>query len=464
MVSLSLRSIGIHFFQAASVFFLARFLVPEDYGVFAVLNGWIGTLVFLTDIGMGGALTHAKREPSKKELESYIGMRLLLAIFWYCLLWALAPSIIGYYKLDPVAVRAVRVLACILPLSVISSVPRLLFQRNLNFTKTAQVDLLSSAALYFCQILFAYLGYSYWCFILAALIRATTDIAVSYAFARSFHLPKLHWHELKTSLAFGIPFQLQSIIPVSRAIVIPLILVIYLGMEEIGLIFWVVGLVSMPRIIAINYNQIIFPSVSRLRGDVKNTERLISRGTELMALIMSYSFGLGAACGTSLVTVLFPDRWASSKLVIPYAALAIGLSTYQFFTSSMLNAVGQPIRKVWLEVLSLPLELGGVALLVPYLGIRGYFVALSLANAAVLGLSLFWIRHWLTSYSIIRLIGLSVTALVSFFISHELGWAESLVFSFTLFTLAYLGIILVFDKRTVADILTLPNRVLELRS
>ena len=130
----------------------------------------------------------------------------------------------------------------------------------------------------------------------------------------------------------------------------------------------------------------------------------------------------------------------------------------------MLNAVGQPIRKVWLEVLSLPLELGGVALLVPYLGIRGYFVALSLANAAVLGLSLFWIRHWLTSYSIIRLIGLSVTALVSFFISHASGWADSLAFSFTLFTLAYLGIIFVFDKRTVADILTLPNRVLEPRS
>ena len=464
MVSLSLRSIGIHAFQALSVFFLARFLVPADYGVFGVLNGWVGTLTFLTDIGMGGALTQARNEPSKPELDSYIGMRLILGALWFCVLWTLAPWIVGHYDLDPPAITAVRVLACLLPASVVSSVPRLLLQRHLKFSRIAQIDLLSSGALYIIQILLAYLGYSYWCFILAALVRAAVDVTLSYAFSPTFHVPRLHWRPIQRSLSFGIPFQLQSIVPVSRAIVLPLILAISLSMEEIGLIFWVVGLVSIPRIIAINYNQIIFPSVSRLKGDPDNTERLISRGTELMALLMSYCFGLGAACATPLVTLLFPDRWDDSKFLVPYAALAIGLSTYQFFTSSMLNAIGQPIKKVWLEILSLTLELGAVAILVAYLGPLGYFVALSLAHAAVLGLTIIWIRHWLTPYAILRLIGLSVTAFVSFVINHESGWSQSLLLSFTLFTLVYLGIVYLFDRRTMADILTLPQRVMELKS
>ena len=80
---------------------------------------------------------------------------------------------------------------------------------------------------------------------------------VCYSLSPRLYVPRLHWAAIRSSLSFGIPFQLQSIIPVSQAIVIPLILVIHLSMDDIGLIFWVVGLVSIPRIIAINYNQII---------------------------------------------------------------------------------------------------------------------------------------------------------------------------------------------------------------
>ena len=69
------RSFFVYILRFFSVLLLSRWLLKEDFGLFAVLNGWIwGISLFLPDLALEVALINKKGEPNLKEWQTFFGI------------------------------------------------------------------------------------------------------------------------------------------------------------------------------------------------------------------------------------------------------------------------------------------------------------------------------------------------------------------------------------------------------
>jgi len=455
MMSLSLKTLIITFLQIASVFILARFLNPQDYGIFGILNGWIGVALFFTDIGIGGALIRQKEDPTYSQLQTYIGTQLALACSIAFLFWVFATPLCDYYHLKSEEVKMIRVLSLILPISVLSSIPKMFLQRRLKFGSLAKLEIAEALIVYLTQINLAILGWGVWSLIVGGLLRATVSTCVVYWFYKEIHLPKITWVDLQKFLPFGIPFQFNSMLPVLRGIVMPAILSHFFGVDAIGLIFWAMGLTSMPLEFASNYNTVAFSSLSRLQNDREGMRHFATRGIEIMLILFGFIFGLGATCGAAIITLFFNAKWTEAKPLIPLAAIAVSLIATRHLSTSILNANGKPLVRLWIEGFAVLIEIPLLFFFLSRFAMAGFFYSAIITSSITLLITIVNVKSFLENRVVLRFIAVTTASCLSFFIVYFFHCQNNLIYSFGLFVFIFTSVAFVLDSSSKRDVLIL---------
>ncbi len=97
LFALSTRSIILYALQIFSRIVLAKNLLAQDFGVFGILQGWIGSLMFLTDIGLGDVLSRKSGKISDRDFSSYFFIRITLSIFASVIFILIYPMLQEHY-------------------------------------------------------------------------------------------------------------------------------------------------------------------------------------------------------------------------------------------------------------------------------------------------------------------------------------------------------------------------------
>jgi O-antigen/teichoic acid export membrane protein len=436
-LAMSVRSILIFGLQSASVLVLAQFLNPNDYGLFGILNGWVGTLMFFTDIGVGGALVHQQSEPTDDENRSYLGLRIILAGTLGLLLWSAAPFILDYYRIE--RMDSFRWIAILLPLGVLSSVQKVQLQRQFMFAKSAGIEFFGAVAGYSVQILSASLGLGAWSMIFGSGSRSAADTVVSAWITKKITRPSFKMESIRRHLNYGIFFQMNSMVPVTRGILLPMVAGSFLSVDQLGYVFWIAGLVGIPVVFANNYNNVFFPVLARLRDNESEARAVISNSVAPMLLGLTFVFGLGATVSGALVPALFNSKWYDAIPFIPWEAVATGLIAIRFLGNACLLALGRPQVRVGIETATLALEVPAIFVIGHYFQFHGYYYGLVFAQLVSLALTVWYCRRWLAFKVYRRFFATATGAVAGYFVSHAITkeyWAQGLVFSVCFFVIS----------------------------
>lgn len=394
MSSRSLVTFGL---QTASVLVLARFLEPGSYGLFGILYGWVASLSFLTDVGVGGSLVHRIDAPTRRELQAFFGLRLLLALGTALVLWLLAPAILAYYGVPEH--DEFRWIALLLPVSVLSAAPRTTLARRFSFREIARVDLYAAVAAYGAQIAAAIAGFGAWALVIGVAARGLADTAISNFYSikqEKFVIwPRLGFGALRAHLNYGMLYQLNAVVTASRAIVIPLVAKAFLGIEQLGLIFWLAGLTNIPFIFASTFNGSFFPVLSRLRERPAEARAAASGALPKVLLGFSFIFGLGAAVGPHLIPLIFSAKWHAAGGFVQLEALATGLATVRFLGNTILTAMGRPGLRAGIELATIAFTAAAMYFFGRHFGMSGYYYGFIAAEAAALCATGWASRGWL---------------------------------------------------------------------
>lgn len=372
--SLTLRSIIVNVLQVISSLILANFLAPKDYGIFGIFSGWIGTLAFFTDFGVGQTLVLQKEELKLNQVSTYLGIRLVLSLAMVVLFALAFPFILNYYDIQFQNSYWITLYGLVLIFDVLSSIPRLYFHKELEFSKIAKLDLFASIVLYTIQISLAILGFGFWIFFIAALSRSIFSLFFSYILLKKkFILPKISLEVFKGKYWFSLKYHLNGLIPVSKSIFLPLVMAINISVEELGLIFWLTNMVSLPKQIFYNYNHVIFASMSKiahLSDDYKKVATQISSAAVFFVFVV---FSLGAYLGPILIQTLFNEKFHPASDYIHLCSLAIGLATLEYIHIPILSSTGKPGLINRSQVASVFLDLSFTFVFSYYFGLKGYF-------------------------------------------------------------------------------------------
>ena len=457
--ALMLRSLVINALKAASIIVLSRLLSPEDYGKFGIVSSWIGFAYYFCDVGISGALVYQKENPKKEQYQICFFVQMFLSLSLFVLMYIFAPSLSKFHKFDESDIWMIRVLALAIPIYGLKGISKVKLEREINFKIIAKIDLIENMFLYLSQISFAFLGFKVWSFIWANLIRAISSSLFTISYTRLIVSPKFVLSEFKKLLKFGFHFQLNATLPALRGLLIPLILSPLIHIDIVGVVAWTYSLASIPTILAVNYNQVLFPSLSRLNEDLDEYKRFATRAMEMAILWFGLIYGYFLVAGGPAINLFFPDKWDFSIVLFPLAIIFHALTNLRYLCASMFNSIGKPDKRFNIEIITMIFEFIFCYILTKNFGAKGYFGGLIIVAISSLIYSYITLRKILRLVMFWRLISVS---LISVFLFYSLEIiSDNFILRSLLFFIIFPLILVVIDKNAMIDFKWIWNKFVE---
>lgn len=146
--------------QLAVTMALARLLSPSDFGLMAMVLVSTTFAALLVEGGLGSALVQKQAANADDETGVFLvnlGMGLSLAL----LLWLLAPPIARFFQ-QPGLAPLLQLLAWLLPLGALATVPNALLSKRLDFRRRAGAELFASVGSALLALWLAWRGTGVW--------------------------------------------------------------------------------------------------------------------------------------------------------------------------------------------------------------------------------------------------------------------------------------------------------------
>lgn len=293
---------------------LARILVPEDFGIIALIMIFIAILNVFVDSGLSTALIQ-KIDIDDLDYSTVFYFNLFVCILLYIVIFLTAPFIAKFYN-NIKLISIIRVLALSLLISGVKTIQQAYVSKNMIFRIFFYATLSGTVAGGLLGIMAALNGFGVWALVIQSIAKSLIDTIVLWF--------KVDWHprwlfsqkRLKNLFSYSWKLLVSALIDTGYNSLRQLIIgKVY---SPADLAFYNKG-DQMPDLIVININSsidsVLFPAMSSVQNNrerVKNiTRRAIRTSTYIMMPLM---IGL-AMCAKPLIQLLLTDKWLPS---VPY--------------------------------------------------------------------------------------------------------------------------------------------------
>jgi len=335
-----------------STMILAALLTPADFGLVAISTFVIALATILSEFGMGRAVI--QRQADIDEFAS-VGMwlNLLLSLGIYIILWIAAPWISDLYKSYRVT-NIIRVAALSLPLMAVTTIPKGLLRRNMQFKRLFWANSSFLIVQATASVILAFLGAGPWAIIWGQLIGMLISSLVVWGTVQ--WRPKLI---LKHSIVYPLlgfslwvlltNFQNWLILYADNAIA-----GIYMGLYSLGVYSLGFNIATLiPTFFIASLSDVAYPAFCKLQSD--NTRigiKLISLQRLTGVILFPIAFGI-AAIASPTVELLYGNTWRGLSTVISILVIMPGLSALWYLNDSAYTSLGKPAIYTKLSTFSL---------------------------------------------------------------------------------------------------------------
>ncbi|HET7563860.1 MAG TPA: oligosaccharide flippase family protein [Gemmatimonadaceae bacterium] len=319
---------------------LARLLVPDDFGLFAVALVPLDVLLSVSNLGMIPALV--QRDASDdRTYDTAWTLGLLRAVAISASLLIAAPLLAALFA-EPRATGVLRLLALQPLISASASIKVADLERRLEFRPLTMIEVPATAAGAIASIVLAPL-LGVFALVAGVLVGSTVRSALSYILAP--HRPRL---VLDIALArslfrFGRWVFLTGLVAVGGDAVLRAVISRRLGAAELGLYFLASHLAALPNdVVSELMVSVAFPVHARVQADLRRVGRVFRATVTAMATVLCPVYALLIVLAPSVVQYLLGPRWAGAESVLPLLALAGILGISYDATAPMLEGRGEP--------------------------------------------------------------------------------------------------------------------------
>ena len=148
---------------------LARLLLPEQYGVIALITIFIALAEVLVDGGLNMALIQ-KKDADNTDFSTVFFFSLVLSVLLYAILYFVAPFIAEFYHTEEL-IPVIRVLSLSLFFYALNSIQRAYVSRQMMFRKMFICNLLAVIISGVIGIFMAYRGCGVWALVAQSLLN-----------------------------------------------------------------------------------------------------------------------------------------------------------------------------------------------------------------------------------------------------------------------------------------------------
>lgn len=334
---------------------LSRILMPEEYGVIAILLIFIYLANVIIDGGLNTALIQ-KKNTDNIDFSTILYVSLILATILYLILFFLSPIIANFYE-NSRLVLLLRVLSINLFFNSFNAVQRAYVSKNMMFSKLFYSSFGAVILSGVCGIILAYKGCGAWSLVGQQLVSQIVTCLIMwytikwrpiavFSFERFKGLFNYGWKIFVTNFVIAIYENIRG-------------LIIGKMYSPISLAYFERGK-SLPSLFMDNINvsirTVLFPALSSEQDNKLRIKQMMRRSMNLNCYI-TFPLLIGLfVVADSFVAVLLTEKWMSAVPFIRIFCIALMLLPLQNSNIEAIKALGYSGIILKLELIKKILE------------------------------------------------------------------------------------------------------------
>lgn len=335
---------------------LARILMPEQYGLVAMLSIVMVVCRVFIDCGFGTALVQ-KKESDALDFNTVLYSSTLIGIVLYIVSFFCAPLCARFFNESQLTV-IMRVYTLSFIWSGYNSVLLAYISKQMLFKKMFKRSLISNTISGIVGIVAACMGGGVWALVIQSLVCSVLGIVILQLTID--WKPKLQysWSRAKTLLSFSSKIMLASFIGTSFNELKGLLVGKMYSAADLAL-FNKGG--NFPNLIADNINNslgtVLFPAMSIHNDDRNRIRDMTSRAIRLGSYVQFFFLTILIVISEPLIRVLLTEKWIACVPFMRMVCLQRMLEILSAANLQALKAVGEGNSIVKLEILKKPVFL-----------------------------------------------------------------------------------------------------------
>lgn len=331
---------------------LARLLSPEDYGLIGITTIFVSISRVFIDGGFSDALIR-KLEPSKEDYSSVFIFNFSLAVFFYIILYWVAPVIANFFNENRL-ILIIRVVGLGLIISATSTIQTVILRKRLDFKLQAIIGFISTFISGSVSVIMACSGYGVWSLVFSGIISSTMASILLWGLNK--WRPQLFFsiRIIKEHFTFGSKIMLGSFINVIYDNMYYVLIGRLFKPMDLGYYTKADGFQKLPSsTIDIIVRQVTYPLLANIQNEpdrLKNTYKSIIQVTSSLVFILL--FGLAAVAKPFILT-LIGEKWLLS---VPYLQLLCFVGAFYpliSINSNILNVKGRSDLSLFIMLLKI---------------------------------------------------------------------------------------------------------------
>ena len=335
---------------------LARILLPEEYGIVAIVAIFISLADVLVTHGLGSTLIQ-KKESDALDFDTILYSGLILSGILYILLFFAAPLIAVIYKNEQL-IPVLRVMGLRIPIAAVNSVQHAYVSKGLEFRKFFFSTLGGTLVSGVVGIVMAYRGFGVWALVAQYMTNTCIDTLVLFFTVGWRPGWQFSYDRFKSLFSFGKNMMISGFVGVLFNQLSGLIVGAKYNAEDLA--YYNKG-EKYPALVTSNIEQsidsVLFPVLSQKQDDneaVKSAMRQFIKHASY--IIMPLMAGL-AASGETFVKVLLTDKWLPCVPFIQIFCVQQAFSVLNTSNLQVIKAKGEGKTLVRLETIKKPILL-----------------------------------------------------------------------------------------------------------
>jgi len=344
---------------------LARLLLPEEYGIIAIVTIFITLAGIFVDSGLNTALIQ-KKDADKVDFSSVFWVGLALAALLYGILFIAAPFLAVFFH-QPGLPEVIRILSITLFLGVFNSIQQAMIAIRMEFKKLLMGSMGSVIISGFIGVGMAYMGFGIWALVgqqisyriigtLILLVLVDWKPSRDFSFNRFKKLYSFGWKLLVSSLINTLYHNLRTLI--IGKIYEPALL----GFYDRG--------TSFPGYLITNINgsiqAVLFPALASCQENQERVRSMIRRSVVTSSFIIFPMMAGLAILAEPMIRVLLTDKWLPAVPFLQMACASYGLWPVHTANLQAINALGRSDIFLRLEIIKMIMGLIVLAISIPF--------------------------------------------------------------------------------------------------
>jgi O-antigen/teichoic acid export membrane protein len=351
--------------QFAVSIVLARILVPEDFGVVAMLALFVGVAGIFIDSGFSSALIQRQTITHTDESTVFffnLGMGAVVAL----LLCLAAPWIAAFFK-QPILIYLSYAMALNLFLSALASIHITLLTKEMNFKTIAKVGGIASLVSGILAIVLASQGFGVWSLVGQALMSSAITVLLLWVWHPWRPTWTFSFVSLSSFFRFGGYLLWTGLLSVINTNLYALLVGKLHSVQEVGFYSQAQRLQQFPVSIMSNVvGRVVFPAFAAVAEDKVSLARML-RKSLISAMFINVPLMLGLiVLAEPLVLVLFGEKWLPSVPVMQVLAIVGMMWPFHLNNVNVLIAQGHTSLNARIELIKLTVAITLLILTSPF--------------------------------------------------------------------------------------------------